>query len=291
MPDCSTREILRFVALAYLLGFAVQLLALRAGITEGGGGGGWLNIVMWTPAVAAFASGRGPRALALRSLRRLGARDLALGFVVGGAPELLSCVLSFAAGSGRWNRDNFELDAAKTHVTLHKVGTIFGAINPENLPLFAANVVLSVALSSLVGAVVAGIGEEIGWRGVLQPALERRFGFVRGTTLVGLVWAYWHLLGNLAGYNDARHPIVTSLLLFPLLVVGLAFLFGWLFRRTGSVWPCAVAHMAYNSWSTVPLVKTPDWIASNLWGLVAAAALVGGVLLLDRRRSQRICLA
>ncbi len=38
-----------------------------------------------------------------------------------------------------------------------------------------------------------GFGEEIGWRGLLQPTLQRRHSALTAAVLVAVVWAGWHL--------------------------------------------------------------------------------------------------
>lgn len=38
-----------------------------------------------------------------------------------------------------------------------------------------------------------GFGEEIGWRGVALPLLLARFGGLRASVIIGLLWAGWHL--------------------------------------------------------------------------------------------------
>ena len=283
MQKLTRLEILRFVLLAYVLGFGAQLLAVRAGVGHESGGGPWLALTMWTPAIAAFLSGTGPRRLALRGLKRFGWRHLAAAFVAGSAFEILGWIVSALSGTAEWNSANFAFDATKTHVDIHKVGTVLGAIPSQSLPLFFANLMITVAFASILLGAVMGIGEEIGWRGVLQPALVERFGFVRGTVVVGLVWAYWHLPVNLAGYNDDKHPVVTALVLFPIGAVALAFMLGWVFRRSGSIWACGIAHMANNSWSGVPLVKTPNWTADNAAAITAAVVVIAVVIGLVRR--------
>ena len=42
---------------------------------------------------------------------------------------------------------------------------------------------------ALVVAIGAPLGEELGWRGALNPWLERRYGWLAGALLTGLAWA------------------------------------------------------------------------------------------------------
>lgn len=45
----------------------------------------------------------------------------------------------------------------------------------------------------LIMMIPGGGWEELGWRGFLQPALEKRFGYILGTLMMGVIWAIWHL--------------------------------------------------------------------------------------------------
>jgi membrane protease YdiL (CAAX protease family) len=50
-----------------------------------------------------------------------------------------------------------------------------------------------VGAEALAALVVFPLGEEFGWRGFAYPKMAARFGLVRGSLLLGLVWGVWHL--------------------------------------------------------------------------------------------------
>jgi len=50
----------------------------------------------------------------------------------------------------------------------------------------------SLPLTFILSIFSGPTGEESGWRGYLRPALENRYGFLPGSLLLGLVWAFWH---------------------------------------------------------------------------------------------------
>ena len=57
------------------------------------------------------------------------------------------------------------------------------------------------------------LGEEPGWRGYALPRLEARFGATKGTLVMGLVWAGWHLpLFLRPGWESAPFWIYTLML-------------------------------------------------------------------------------
>ncbi len=45
------------------------------------------------------------------------------------------------------------------------------------------------------GMIFGAVGEEIGWRGFLQPTMERQYAMIPSTIIVGLFWGLWHI-GN-----------------------------------------------------------------------------------------------
>ena len=45
----------------------------------------------------------------------------------------------------------------------------------------------------LFGIIIGAIGEEIGWRGFLQPSLDKKYPKIISCIIVGIIWGTWHI--------------------------------------------------------------------------------------------------
>ena len=52
------------------------------------------------------------------------------------------------------------------------------------LPTFVASFIFT--------AIQGPTGEQSGWRGFLQPHMEKRFSVVKASIVVGIIWGFWH---------------------------------------------------------------------------------------------------
>ena len=211
-------------------------------------------------------------------LRILGFATIGVGVVVAALALLLTLVI----GAG-W----FSPDWVLTSFTNKLRG-----IAPEGSPPPVAVIwVLMVAASVFAAYTVNGLvalGEETGWRGWLQSALEP-LGRGQGIVLTGVIWGLWHAPLIVMGYEyGGRLPAAAGIALFTCLCAGLGTLLSWLRVRSGSVVPAAITHGAFNAFASLPailvapgdgldlvLVGLIGWPAVVLFGLLAVLLLSG----------------
>lgn len=132
---------------------------------------------------------------------------------------------------------------------------------------------VGIQLATMVVApfinVIPALGEEIGWRGYLQPRLASlgSWGSVIGT---GVVWGLWHAPVILLGYNYPGYPAVVALLFMVVFCVLVSVLLGWLQAASGTVWVPAIAHGFINGTAGIPvlLVAAGHPIDNALVGLL-----------------------
>ena len=123
------------------------------------------------------------------------------------------------------------------------------------------------------------LGEEPGWRGYALPRLEASLGPVRGSLLLGLLWAGWHLpLFLIPSWTST--PVWT----YALIMIGLALImsYGANLARFAVI-PCIAMHAAFNTVSrflaglfanTQPDVTIPPELVLALCGLAIGMVLV-----------------
>ena len=110
---------------------------------------------------------------------------------------------------------------------------------------FALILVLAATLGTLI-LLPAAAGEEIGWRGYLLPRLIAA-GAPRPGLLSGLIWGAWHLVPLFASdYAAGPSPLFSATNLL-IATVSFGSILVWMRLGTGSIWPCVVAHAAWNA--------------------------------------------
>ena len=99
-------------------------------------------------------------------------------------------------------------------LTHSRIGLMLGN-QPQSIPFFVLNFVLSHAVFLIIGSIVS-LGEEFGWRGYLQEKICRDTVLNWGLVILGIVWGYGHLPIVLMGWSFPNHPVLGALVLFPI---------------------------------------------------------------------------
>jgi membrane protease YdiL (CAAX protease family) len=85
-------------------------------------------------------------------------------------------------------------------------------------------------LYMLVIIFFGGGQEEIGWRGYILSFLEKRFGLIIGSLILGIIWAIWHIpLWFIPGANQ----IYMNFFGFVLMCIGGSFFYSWVIAASG----------------------------------------------------------
>jgi uncharacterized protein len=192
--------------------------------------------LMLCPGVAAlFASWLGRRSLRGLGWGWCGFRSLGVAYVW----PLVLCSVVYP---GVWVSG-----VADLHV--ERLGAAAAARGLDGMgPVGAFVALLATVPLGLVTDWLPALGEELGWRGLLQPALTRRVGFGLGSVATGMIWAAWHypLIFTVVPTLETAPPIWLALPAFTVLASALSVVMGRLRVQTSSLWPAVVLHASFN---------------------------------------------
>jgi membrane protease YdiL (CAAX protease family) len=123
-----------------------------------------------------------------------------------------------------------------------------------------------IVLAAIVVSTPFQAGEEIGWHGYALPRLTVRFDLARGSILLGLIWACWHLPPFFIPASDTYGQ---SFLVVVLQVTALSVAMAWLYAHTnGSLLRVMLMHAAVNNSKDIVPSAVPG--ATNPFGLSAS---------------------
>jgi len=137
----------------------------------------------------------------------------------------------------------------------------------------------------LVMFIIAGLGEELGWRAYALPRLQARYSALRSSFIVGVYWALWHIpkyfmLGE--GQNDwmKEAGFLSAFLGYAFFLFGWSVVHTWVFNNTrGSALLACVVHGAGNTWCGYLDNYRGD--IGNLWALaIVTVAVAVGIIII-----------
>ena len=146
---------------------------------------------------------------------------------------------------------------------------------PENIIAVAlrqGGVVLLVLF--LLMSMLRMYGEEFGWRGYLLPELTARWGRVRATAAVGVVWALFHsvFLYRAGVAIGVENPLlITAVQAVAVFTISFPFSYAY-YLTDGSVFPVMILHLIWN-------ILNP-WILGDIYGNVGGL-IVGQIFVVN----------
>jgi membrane protease YdiL (CAAX protease family) len=132
------------------------------------------------------------------------------------------------------------------------------------------------------------LGEEPGWRGFALPRLQRRYGPLVGSLILGPIWASWHLpVFWIPAWNYP--PTILNIVMFVIAATAFTIVMTWVFNNTkGSLLIAVLVHTSFdmvlailNGLFPVPIVN--DY-GSNVPVLIGLGVLALVLVALTRGR-------
>lgn len=221
---------------------------------------GLIAISMFFPLVGAFVANH-----ACKPEERI---DLGLGpqvkqnkraylgaWFVPAALALLGCAVFFAL-----NQQWFDPTMASFVRTTAKAS----GVSPEQLadqmpssPLMLVPIFFFALIVAPFVNMIPALGEEVGWRGMLFTTLAEHLPERTAALVSGVIWGLWHApviaMGHNYGMDYLGFP-TAGILTMTLACTAMGCWLSYLRVRTDSVWPCALAHGAFNAVANLGLV-------------------------------------
>jgi len=256
--------LLTFFTLAYVLAWIVWLPYV---LGEEGTGTLALPVPIYYVGVGTFI---GPALAAIVVTKALAGPD--------GVQRLLRRILHWRVALRWWLISFLGIPA------LYAIATVLGSGSDLRPSVLVTYYPWRLALVFLFGG---PLGEEIGWRGFALPRMEERFGPLRGTLLLGVGWAWWHLPLGLFTQWRGDTAIAIWLPFYTLVATALGVFIAWVYNHTGSLLLAMLIHAVNNAFGgVVRRIFRDEEIADTVGSLGAVLYLPAAVLIiaLTRRR-------
>ncbi len=238
-----------------------------------------LAVSMYAPFVGTLLAGIPLRGMGWKPKFKGNIKNILAAWFVPVIFTILGAVLYFVVFPNRLDFTGEYLRAAGGEAVMEQLAA--AGITPE-LYLVVA-LVQCITYAPFVN-MFAALGEEVGWRGAMQPMLNDRFGKHTGRILGGIIWGAWHwpvivLAGYEYGLNYWGYPIL-GMILFCIFAIAAGTLEDALYAKSKSIWIPSLMHGSINAIATVPMmVGGSEYLDQMILG-PAPMGLISGIPLL-----------
>jgi membrane protease YdiL (CAAX protease family) len=162
---------------------------------------------------------------------------------------------------------------------------IYNALGGRPQVIAAGALPIATLVVNVLFLLLATLGEEIGWRGLALPSLERRGGSLRASIILGVLWATWHvpfwLLQDTFDQFGIGYLVLSGLLILP----G-TFYITWFYDHSrGSLFLPVAFHIAFN---IVNVVWLPVTTTVGALAIFIVTQWIVAALILPRIAAQRL---
>jgi uncharacterized protein len=272
------RPIPTFLLSTLLISSVFYFLIIRSG-HMGGGWGGYVAGLMWSPGLAAMLTCK----LSGRKLSTLGwkwgsGRYEVICYVIPLTYSALIYGAVWLSGLGGFYDRSF-------------VKRLVESFGLGQLPPWVAIVLyfLFTATFAVIRGTATVLGEEIGWRGFLVPEFAKTHSFLTTAVVTGLIWAVWHYPVILFADYKSDTPVWFYVPILTLTIPLLNFVWTWMRLKSGSIWPGVILHAAHNTFIQTffdPLTvhhKATNYVATEFGAALLVIAALLAVYFYSRR--------
>lgn len=159
---------------------------------------------------------------------------------------------------------------------------LFGTPNGAPWYMFIGGLVIMIPF--------VGIAEETGWRGILQPELNKRLPFPFSVLLTAFIWCIWHYS---AWIDPTSRHYDDSFIGFAITILIWSFAMAAIYKATKSVFACCFYHAFIDSigavydWNAL-FDAFPGSFSVNAYRVVWLAASIGLYVWADRREKKKV---
>ncbi|UOE43600.1 type II CAAX endopeptidase family protein [Agromyces larvae] len=134
----------------------------------------------------------------------------------------------------------------------------------------------------LIQMLTTGLAEEPGWRDFALPRLQRRFGPMGASWVLGPLWALWHLplfFTEWGGWPNADWTRPATFIVF---CIAFNFVMSWIFNSTGQSLPLSMlAHVSVNTFVSAVWSDMFPTLSESMtsWALAVGGSLAAVLII------------